>query len=95
MIIGTAELELRLSGCESLKDKRRILRSLLERCRREFRVAIAEVDDQDLWGNACIGAACVSSDPRHAKSILQHVINAFDEDAEVEVVSANLRIERL
>jgi uncharacterized protein len=88
------EVQLRLEGCKSLKDKRRILRSVMDRVRHEFNVAIAEVEDQDLWGNACIGVACVSNDPRHAESILQHVVDAFDDYVSVSLVSAAKTIER-
>jgi len=88
------EIQLRLDGCESLKDKRRVLRSLIDRMRHDFNVAISEVADQDLWGNATIGVACVSNDARHAESVLQHVLDAFDACPEVSVVSADKRVER-
>jgi uncharacterized protein len=94
MVVGSMELHLRLEGCNSLKDKRRVIRSVMDRVRHEFHVAIAEVDDHDLWGNACVGVACVSNDPRHAESILQHVIDAFDDYATVTVESVGKSIER-
>ncbi|HWA81860.1 MAG TPA: DUF503 domain-containing protein [Fimbriimonadaceae bacterium] len=94
MVVGSMELQLRLEGCESLKDKRQILRSLLDRARRDFNVAVAEVDDHDLWGNATIGVACVSNDAHHAESILQRVADLFDGHPEISVESALKRIER-
>ena len=95
MVVGSMELQLRLEGCESLKDKRRILRSCLDRVRHDFNVAIAEVDYNNLWGNATVGVACVSNDPHHAESILQHVVYTFDTYPQVSVVSAAKTIERL
>lgn len=94
MVVGSMEIQLRLEGCHSLKDKRQVLRSLLERVRHDFNVAIAEVDDQDLWGNATIGVSCVSNDAHHAESILQHVADSFDARPELSVESANKTIER-
>lgn len=94
MIVGTLELSLRLQGCESLKDKRRIIRSLMDRARREFNVAVAEVADHDLWGNACIGVACVSNEAHHADSVLQHVLDLFDAAPLVEVEGVDRRVER-
>jgi uncharacterized protein YlxP (DUF503 family) len=85
VIVGTLELSLRLSGCESLKDKRRIIRSLMDRARNDFHVAISEVGDQELWGNACIGVACVSNNAAHADSTLQHVLDMIDNNTLVEV----------
>ena len=94
MIVGTLELSLRIEGAFSLKDKRQVLRSLLDRSRREFHVAIAEVGDHDLWNSAFVGVACVSTDATHAESVLQHVIDLFDTHPEVAVEAADKRIER-
>ena len=94
MVVGTLELALRLEGCRSLKDKRAILRSLIDRARREFHVAIAETGDLQLWGNATIGVACVSNDPGHAESILQHVVDVFDANPSISVESVVKDIDR-
>lgn len=85
MIVGSLEIQLALEGCESLKDKRRILRSLMDRLRHEFHVAVAEVDDQELWGNATIGIAAVGNDARHIESVLQHVTQAIDTNCLVSI----------
>lgn len=89
LVVGTLELHLRLEGCFSLKDKRRILRSLLERARRDFHVSAAEVGDLDLWNVATLGVACVSNDQGHAESVLQHVLDLIDRNAEVQVEAAH------
>jgi hypothetical protein len=94
MIVGTLELALRLDGAFCLKDKRQVLRSLLDKCRREFHVAAAEVEDYDLWNSAVIGVACVSNDAGHTESMLQHVVDLFDAHPEVAVEDAVKRIER-
>ena len=85
MVVGTLQVSLRLDGCRSLKDKRHLVRGLLERLRREFQVAAAEVDDHGLWGNAEIGIACVSASRIHAESILQHAVNRIEASAQIEV----------
>jgi uncharacterized protein len=85
VIIASLEMNLRLEGCESLKDKRRILRSLLDKSRNQFHVSIAEVDDHDLWRNACIGVACVSNNAIQAKSVLQQVLELFETAPAVQV----------
>jgi uncharacterized protein YlxP (DUF503 family) len=87
------EIQLRLEGCESLKDKRRVLRSLIDRIRHDFHVAIAEVDDTELWGNATIGVACVSNNARHADSVLQHVLQTLDSNADIQVDGVSKWIE--
>ncbi|MBN9502381.1 MAG: hypothetical protein BGO01_12950 [Armatimonadetes bacterium 55-13] len=94
MVVGIMEISLKMEGTESLKDKRRILRSLLERARHDYHVAIAEVDDQDLWGNATLGVSCVSNDAAHVESIMNHVLALIDENVEVEVDNVCREVER-
>ena len=93
MTVGILELQLRLDGCFSLKDKRQIVRSLIDRCRRQFKVAIAEVEDLELWNVATIGVSCVSNDPHHAESVLQHVVSFVETWAGVEIESGLKRFE--
>ena len=95
MVIGTLEISLRLEGCRSLKDKRQIVRSVLDKARREFQVSIAEVADQKLWGNACIGVATVSNNAKQAESVLQHVVDMLDAHASIEIQSVSKEMLRL
>ena len=60
--VGVLTLELRLENSHSLKDKRHVVRSLQERLRNKFNVAVAEIDYQDLWQRAALAAVTVSSD---------------------------------
>jgi uncharacterized protein len=71
--VGVLTLELRLENSFSLKDKRQIVRSLKDRLRRKFNVAVAEIDYQELWQRAALAAVTVSSDHNHAEKLLQSV----------------------
>lgn len=92
MIIGVCELTLHLPECHSLKEKRQIVKSILARVRNQFEVAIAEVDDNDLWQIAKLGASCVSNDTQHANDILEHVRN-FIEVTRPDLIMTNSEIE--
>lgn len=70
MVVGVTRWELHLADCQSLKDKRRVVKSLKDRLHQRFGVAAAEVDHQDLWQRAAIAAAVVSGDARHAEEVL-------------------------
>jgi uncharacterized protein len=94
VIVGSVEICLRLPGCHTLKEKRHLIRPLMERARRDFQVAVAEVADQDLWGNSTIGVACVTNDVAHAESVLQKVVDCFESHPEVSVEWANKEFER-
>jgi uncharacterized protein YlxP (DUF503 family) len=71
--IGVLTLELRLEDSHSLKDKRHVVKSLQDRLRNKFNVAVAEIDHQDLWQRAAIAAVTVSSDHVHAEKVLRSV----------------------
>jgi uncharacterized protein len=71
--IGVITFELRLDDSHSLKDKRHFVKSLKDRLRGKFNVAVAEIDYQDLWQRALIACVTVSPDQGHAEVVLQAV----------------------
>ncbi len=86
MVVGVCRLTLSIPGSESLKDKRRVVKSLAERVRHRFDVAVAEVDEHEIWNEAVLGIACVSTASAHARSVLDHVarfVDAGHDDAEL------------
>jgi len=75
MIIGVCTISLHLPGNGSLKDKRRVVKSIVARLPREFNISIAEVDDQDNWQRSTLGVACVSTSADYAHGLLTKVVN--------------------
>jgi len=71
VVVGLITWELHLDGCQSLKDKRQILRSLKDRLHQRFNVSAAETDHQDLWQRAELSACTVTPDRRHAEEVLR------------------------
>ena len=69
--IATCIIELNLSGVRSLKEKRRILKSILSRLPRQFNVAVAEIDKQDVWQTAVIGLVTVGNDTAYLHGQLE------------------------
>ncbi len=72
MVVGIARFELYMSGNRSLKDKRRLIRSLVERGRSKFpSLSLTEVDSLDLKNKATIGLGYVSNDVSLVNSVLE------------------------
>jgi uncharacterized protein YlxP (DUF503 family) len=71
--IGVITFELRLDESHSLKDKRHFVKSLKDRLRVKFNVAVSEIDYQDLWQRGLIACVTVSPDQGHAEQVLQAV----------------------
>ena len=84
--IGVAQVTLYLDGSSSLKDKRRIIKSLTTRVRTTFNVGIAEVADLDDMRIATIAVVCVSNSASHAQEMLAKVIGFIERNVEMGVL---------
>jgi len=93
VIIGVLRLTLRIDAARSLKDKRQVVKSVVERVRARFNAAAAEVEDNDTWNVATIAVVCVSNASAHADAQLQSIANAIADwrlDAEVLDIETEL-----
>ncbi len=81
MFIGIGRFELFIPASGSLKDKRHVLRSVIQTVSNKFNVSIAEVEFQDLWQRAALGVSCVSESAGHCRKVLQEVEKAIGRSA--------------
>lgn len=79
MHVGICRLSFHLPEVSSLKEKRQVARSLSDRIRNRFNVAVAEVDDLDRRQRLTIGLSCVSNDRGHADAMLSQVIGFVEQ----------------
>ena len=90
MVVGVATVRLHIPNSHSLKDKRQVVRSAIERMRQRFNVAVAEVADLDSWQAATLGIVSVSNDAGHVQGLLSKSVDwlaAERLDAEIGEVS--------
>jgi uncharacterized protein YlxP (DUF503 family) len=80
MIIGACKLHLYLPGVASLKEKRSIIKPLLNQLRRRFEVAAAEVDHQDVWQTADIAVVAVATESGHIYTVLERAIHWVEDN---------------
>lgn len=85
-VIGAGRWVLHLPGCDSLKGKRRIVRSLRDRVRSRFEVSAAETDFQDEHQRAELCAVLVTSDATVADSLLTRIDALVSGDPRVFVI---------
>jgi uncharacterized protein YlxP (DUF503 family) len=85
---AAVHFDLHLPHAHSLKDKRAILRPILEGCRHRYQVAAAEVDHQDTWQRAGVGVSAVSGRAGHVDQVLDQVERFVWSFPEVEVIGA-------
>lgn len=92
MFVGICNVKLILHDTHSLKDKRHIIKSLMERIRARYNASIAETDLNDYWGSAVISFACVSNEKAAANSQVNNILNFIEGDYRVEVSDVNIEI---
>jgi len=85
LVIGILTLKLYLGEANSLKEKRRVLKSLLDKLKARFNISVAEVDAQDAWRFSTIGIALVSNDGAYTEHTLTAVINFIEKLGRVEI----------
>jgi len=85
MVVGLCTLELYIGEADSLKDKRRVLKSILDRVRGRFNVSIAEIGQQDLWQRATIAFACISNDSGHTNQVINNVVKFIEKQNQAQV----------
>ncbi len=74
MVVGVLQFELEIPGALSLKDKRRVVRSVKDRLHREHQVSVAEVGALDRWRTAEMGLSIVSNSPEYVSAVFDRVL---------------------
>lgn len=85
MTIGLLQMELSIPASRSLKDKRRVLKSIKDRAGSKFNISIAEVNHNDVWDRAALAVCCVSNSGRFCNETLSKIINFVDSNHECEL----------
>jgi uncharacterized protein len=94
VIIGALKIRLRIEGSGSLKEKRRILKAIKDKAM-GMNVSIAEVDDNDLWQAATLGAVFVSNDATYVNSVMDKFIHGIHRNTDIEVLNCSTEIMHL
>lgn len=90
MVVGLSTIELLIPDSQSLKDKRQVLRSMLDGIRRRFNVSAAEVEHQNLWQRATIGLAVVSNEQKFTDQVLNKALEWIEENPRVQVIGVQV-----
>ena len=92
MIIGSCKVYLNVPFSHSLKEKRMVVKSIIQKVKNKFNVSIAEVEDQDIHQSIIIGFVEVTTTTAHANSMVQSVINFIDEVSEADLMDTYIEI---
>ncbi len=92
MVIGVCKVVLSIDDVFSLKEKRHIIKSMIERLKSRYNASVAEVDLNDKWKNAVIGISCVSNETGHADSMMANMVNFIENDGRAVLVDYSTEI---
>lgn len=95
MVVAMARLTLLLPDNDSLKGKRKVVKSLVEKVRHRFEASVAEVADHDLWRKAKIGMALVGNDARLLTTRLDNIMAFIDNQHVAEIVDSLVELHYL
>ena len=90
MYTKSAKLTFYIPHSASLKDKRQIRRSLIDKARHKFNASIAEVATQDVHQTLTIGIAIISGDSSHAQQSLNEIIRHMEDHADAELMDVEI-----
>ncbi|MFQ6008560.1 MAG: DUF503 domain-containing protein [Candidatus Zixiibacteriota bacterium] len=93
MVTVTLWCRLELPGVSSLKEKRRILKSLMTRLRNNFNISIAEVGDNNMLRSTTLGASVTTNSTSFGHQVIAKVVNKIE--SEPNVILADYQTEAL
>ncbi len=92
MVIGTGIIILRIHDCRSLKDKRKVVKSIINRLRNSFNVSVAEVGANEIYQRAEIGFSLVGNDRQIINSKIDKIFNMVEKIGLAEVIDTDMEI---
>ena len=92
MVVGTLKIEFLLYDNRSLKGKRKVVRSMVDKVKSKFNAAIAEVGSNDKWQKIELGVSTVGNDRRHVDSSLNHILDFLESLCLAQIVNTEMDI---
>ncbi len=90
MFVGVLTADLLISDSQSLKDKRQVVKSLLDGIRNRFNISAAELGSLDSWQRAVVGFACISNEQSVANTVLNRVLSVIEGNPRVVVEGVSI-----
>ena len=92
MVVGILKFALRISDAQSLKEKRKVVKSLIARIKNKFNVSIAEVGSNEKWQIAELGICAAGNDRRFINSTIDNILSYLDSIYIGEIISSHIEI---
>jgi len=92
MVVGILKVEFLLFDNRSLKGKRKVVRSMVDKVKSKFNASVAEVGANDKWQKIELGVSTVGNDRRHVDSSLNHILDFLESLCLAQIVNTEMDI---
>jgi uncharacterized protein len=92
MVVGTLKIKFRVRDNDSLKGKRKVVRSMVDKVKHKFNAAVAEIGSNDKWQVIELGVSTVGNDRRHIDSSLNNILTFLESLYLAEIVHSEMEI---
>jgi len=92
MVVGTLKIAFMLEDNRSLKGKRKVVKSMVDKVKARFNVSIAEVGANDKWQKIELGISAVGNDRRHIDSSLNHILDFLEGLCLAQIIHTEMEI---
>lgn len=90
MLIGTLQIKLRIPEANSLKVKRFVIQSVVDRIRGKFNLSVSEIGNRDSWQSALLGVAVIGNEQKFMNQVLSKVMDLLRGERRLEVIDSRL-----
>ena len=90
MVVAVLIIDLSIPQSDSLKDKRRVIKSIKDKIRNNFNVSVAEIGAQDFWKSAQLGIAVISQDATYANGVISKIQDMIENRTETIMTNCTL-----
>ena len=95
MQVGCCSIKFFLHGNRSLKEKRRVIRTIKDRLKNKFNISVSEIGHQDVWQTLHLGIVAVNSDPKYLEGQMNRVIDAVEQMHLAEITDCQVTVTNL
>jgi uncharacterized protein len=92
MPVGICYIQFRIVSAGSLKDKRRVVKSLKDRLKNRFNISIAETGRLNSWRDGELGFTCISNDHSYLEGMMSGVVRMVESDTRIVLTDIHTEV---
>lgn len=92
MIVGLLTMDLHIPDSNSLKSKRTVIKSIIDRIKNRHNVSVAEVNANNLWQRSMIAVTCVSDEKVMVNRVFEKIRTMVLQNHSVELIDSTIEM---